>query len=151
MLTAIIVIVLMSTVAILIMDMSGKLVKETTSQYQSEQAALYANSFTEYAIMAVTANNRAVNCLNTITSNIGPNPADGRGYNITVTISYIGDNATLGGAVGCTNILSAAVTTASTPLSIIVDVYVRYKELDHQAGSVNAPFTTFHRRTIQKI
>ena len=56
MITAIVVIVLMASVAVFIMNLSGKMVKETTTQYQREQAILLSKSYTEYAVMAVTAN-----------------------------------------------------------------------------------------------
>ena len=146
-LTAIFVIVLMATVAILVLNISGKLVKETTAQYQNEQAALYANSYTEYAILAVTGNDRTVNCLSTINSSIGTSPATGNGYNIRTHISYIGAAAEVG---TCANTLSSTVTTAKTPLTIIVDAYVDYKEPDHH-DSANAPWITYHKRTVQKI
>ncbi|WP_373033151.1 type II secretion system protein [Sulfurovum sp.] len=148
-LTAIFVIVLMATVAILVLNISGKLVKETTAQYQNEQAALYANSYTEYAILAVTGNDRTVNCLSTINSTIG-NPTIGNGYRIRTHIAYIGTAAEVGNCA-TTRKLSEAVTTVKTPLTIIVDAYVDYKEPDHHGGSTNAPWITYHKRTVQKI
>jgi len=147
--TAIIVIILMSTVAMLVVSTSGKMVKETTAQFQKEQAALYANSFTEYAILAVTGNDRSVDCLQTINSTIGT-PAAGNGFQVRTHISYI-----VNGTVDISNcdgirILSSSVTTADTPMTIIVDAYVDYKEPDHY-DSANAPWMTYHKRTVQKI
>ena len=148
MVTAIVVIVLMATVAMLVMSMSGKMVKETTAQYQEEQANLLAKSYTEYAVMAVTANNRTVNCLTTITGNTDPTATatdPKNGYLISVNISYIGIATTLS---SCTaGALDNAVVTPSTPLTIIVDAYVYYKDLDNPTG----PNMTYHRRTVQKI
>lgn len=146
--TSIVVIVLMATVAILITSMSSKLVKETTAQYQNEQAALYANSYTEYAILAVTGNDRSVNCLSTINSTIGA-PTTGNGYRVRTHISYIGTAAEIGNCA-TTRKLSEAVTTLNTPLTIIVDAYIDYKEPDHH-DSTNAPWITYHKRTVQKI
>ena len=137
--TAIVVIILMSTVAILIMSVSGKIVKETTAQYQREQAILLANSYTEYAVMAVTANDRAVNCLRTINGTID-------GYSARIHISYIGTTATIG-SCAATRQLSTSITTSSTPLTIIVDAYIDYEDLDNSDG----PDMTYHKRTIQKI
>ena len=148
-LTAIFVIVLMATVAILVLNISGKLVKETTAQYQNEQAALYANSYTEYAILAVTGNDRSVNCLSTINSTIGTSPTTGNGYRIRTHIAYIGTAAEVGSCAAIRK-LSEAVITAKTPLTIIVDAYVDYKEPDHH-DSANAPWITYHKRTVQKI
>ena len=150
MVTAIVVIVLMATVAILVMSISGKIVKETTAQYQEEQAALLANSYTEYAVMAVTANDRntTAKCLITIKGTTGDaTTADPKnGYRIRTHISYIGTNAMVGSCTA-TRILSSTVATSSTPLTIIVDAYVDYKDLDNSAG----PNMTYHRRTVQKI
>ena len=138
--TAIVVIILMSTVAMLIMSVSGKTVKETTAQYQREQAIILANSYTEYAVLAVTANDRTTtNCLSTIEGTYG-------GYNARIHIAYIGDAATIG-SCAATRQLSTSVTTSVTPLTIIVDAYIDYEDLDNPDGQD----MTYHKRTIQKI
>ena len=147
MLTAIFIIVLMATVAAFIVNLSGKMVKGTTAQFQHEQSVLLAKSYTEYAIMAVTANeHNSSNCLNTITGGYGD---DGNGndlYTINVDISYIGDTNL---HANC-NTLSNGVLTPKSPLNIIIDVSVSYKDLDHPAGT-SAPDITYHRRSLQKI
>ncbi len=145
MITAIFVIVLMATVAIMIMSTSGKMIQETTAQFQREQSVLLAKSYTEYAIMAVMANeHNTSNCLNTITGNFGG--ADG--YDITVQISYIG-SADLHANCILANATSNAVTTPKSPLNIIIDVFVSYSTIDHPG--VNPPDITYHRRSLQKI
>ena len=138
MLTAIFIIVLMATVAAFIVNLSGKIVKETTVQFQREQSALLAKSYTEYAIMAVTANeHNSTTCLNSITGTYGI-------YNIQANISYIGNN--LDGS--CARILNVnPIITPKSPLNIIVDVFVSYKDLDHP-DDLNM---TYHRRSLQKI
>lgn len=146
-LTALFIIVLMATVAMLVMNMTGKMVKETTTQYQREQAALLAKSYTEYTIMAVTANDRtAGNCLSDIDGTVGADPANGNGYRIRARIAYIGHNAEVG-ACPTTRVFSASVNEDNSPLNIIVDVYVEYKEADN----TSAPWVTYHKRTLQKI
>ncbi len=147
MITAIFTIVIMATVSIFVMSLSGKIVKATTTQFQHEQAQLYAISYTEYAILAVTGNNRASNCLQTITGTIG-SPSAGNGYNIRTHIAYIGNNAIVGTcASGVRQLNATTINTDSTPLTIIVDVYVDYKDPDNTSGSD----LTVHRRTVQKI
>jgi len=149
MLTAIIVIVLMATVAMLIISLSGKMVKETTTQFQREQAALLAKSYTEYAVMAATANDRnTTDCLSDINATIG-SPATGNGYRIRTGIAYIGHAGEVN-SCAATRIFSNIVTTPRSPLNVIVDVYVEYKEPDHP-DSTNAPWITYHKRTLQKI
>ncbi|PHS41703.1 MAG: hypothetical protein COB07_01260 [Sulfurovum sp.] len=161
MLTAIFIIILMSVVAGFIMNLSGKMVKGTSSQFLREQSVLLAKSYTEYAILAVTANeHNTSNCLNNITGGYGD---DGNGnyiYNIDVNISYIGNTVTdpiTGLAIAslqgqCARELNLATLaiTEKSPLNIIVDVFVRYKQLDHPDGT-NAPDITYHRRSLQKI
>ena len=148
MITAIFVIVLMATVAAFIMNLSGKMVKETTAQFQREQSVLLAKSYTEYAIMAVTANDHnSSNCLNTITGGYGDDGSGNDIYSIKVDISYIGNNLD----TTCARKLNtSAIITPKSPLNIIVDVFVSYKELDHPLGA-SAPDITYHRRSLQKI
>ena len=142
MLTAIVIIVLMATVAAFIMNLSGKMVKTTTVQFQREQAVLLAKSYTEYAVMAVTANeHNSTNCLNTITGSYG-------NYNVQVDISYIGNN--LDGS--CDRVFNRdyTVETIDTPksqLNIILDVFVDYPDIDNP----NPVNLTYHRRSLQKI
>lgn len=134
---AIVVIVLMATVALLIMTMSGKMVKTTTAQYQREQAVLYAKSYTEYAIMGVMANDRnTTTCLNNINATVD-------NYTIKTIISYIGNVE----VSSCTNVVSNAIVTPGSPLNIIVDVFVSYPDADHP-DDLNM---TYHRRSLQKI
>ena len=148
MLIAIVVIVLMATVAMLVLSLSGKMVKETTAQYQREQAMLLAKSYIEYTIMAVSANDRNVSCLSDIDGSFGsdPNMPD---YRVRVRVSYIGNYSTVG---HCSHvrILSSGVTNEKSPLHVIIDVYVEYRDPDHPNIS-SAPWITYHRRTLQKI
>ncbi len=147
MITAIFVIVIMATVAMLVTNLSSKSVKATTSQYQRAQAMLYAKSYTEFAILAVTAHDRTTNCVQTIKGSIG-NINQG-GYAIRTHIAYIANNAILGTCAGGVRQLNSTtvITTDSTPLTLIVDAYVDYKDPDNTA----APLLTVHRRTVQKI
>jgi type II secretory pathway pseudopilin PulG len=144
-LTAIVIIVLMATVSMFVMSLSGKIVKSTTAQFQREQAELYAKSYTEYAVLAVTGNDRSSNCLQTINGTIG-SPTTGNGYRIRTHIAYIGPSSEIGSCAS-TRQLSTNVTTPETPLSIIIDAYVDYKDPDNTSG----PWLTVHRRSIQKI
>ena len=149
MITAIFVIVIMASVAAFVLNLSGKVVKSTTTQYQHEQAELYAKSYTEYAILAVTGHDRAGGCLKDITGHIG-HPSTGDGYQIHTRIAYIVNGTIIPfNNTNCssTRLLSTGVTETSTPMSILVDVYVDYKDPDNPSG----PWLTVHRRSIQKI
>ncbi len=167
MLTAIVVIVLMAGITALVMSLSGKIVSETTSQYRKEQAMLLAKSYTEYAILAIQGHDMQTNeCLRTITGIINATQFDtangggannGEGYRITVSLRYAGLPTT----ITCPNArrldLNANRST-STDVAVMVDVNVRYRDLDTvgntlaNGGSVaDAPWVNYNRRTLQKL
>ena len=157
MITAIIMIVLMASVAIFVMNLSGKIVKETTVQFQKEQSILYAKSYTEYAIM--TAGSR--NCINQITAFIGNNVASvnqGDGYSIQVDIQYIGNE--LAADPSCTTLGGAITEPTSRGAIMLIDVYVKYRDRDtvnafiaggNVVNAINLPWVTYHRRTLQRL
>jgi len=151
--TAIFLILLMASVAAFVMNLSGKMVQETTSQYQKEQAVLLAKSYTELAIMSVMSNDRTTTCISNINAtDIVPQGATAgvaQGYNVRTRIAFIGP-ATDISSCDNTRELGNPVTVSSDNLNIIVDVYVEYKDINHPNPSV-APFITYHRRTLQKI
>ncbi len=138
MVTAVFLIVIMSAIGIFVMNLSGKIIKTTTAQFQDAQAQLYAKSYTEFAILAVTGHDRGTNCVETITGTIG-------GYSIRTHIAYIGPNSEVANCSG-TRQLNNSVSTVSTPLTIIIDAYVDYDDLDNSNQTLTA-----HRRTVQKI
>ncbi len=153
MLVAIFVIMLLSLVASYIFFASNSTTKAGTIQYQGDQAKLYARSFTEYAILAASGNDRTMpgNCISTITSNIGNNPANGQGYQITVNLTYIGNQKYI---QFCTNKAAVLSNSDTDTLSVIVDVYVRYKDYQRVSASTtpaSVPWITYHRRSLQKL
>lgn len=153
--TAIFIIVIMATVTALVMGTAGKIVHETTAQYQKEQAVLLAKSYTEYAIMTVMSNDRIApsNCIRDIDADIDDSPDDGKGYRVRTRIAFIGSAAEVA-SCAATRTFSNAVLTAESPLNIIVDVYVEYKDINHPelaTTPANVPWIIYHRRTLQKI
>ncbi len=150
MITAIFVIMIMASVGAFVMNLSGKMVQETTTQYRREQAILYAKSYTEYAILAATARN----CIRNIKGVVGGNNAQarqGQGYYIVLRVRYLGGNSTC----------SATNRIGTTPLTdpdtvILVDTYVHYRDPESPAAVAGAawsadPGFVFHRRTIQRL
>ena len=161
MITAIFVIVIMATVTSLIMNLTGKTVKETTQQYQKEQAQLLARSYTELAILQVLDYNRTTtpNCLQSITDHFGEAGDDG--YDISINIKYIGNDSLLDGCaqtilsdgtVGTASAGNATWTSNSIgidkTISLIIDTYITYKDFDDPTTNRKI---TFHRRTLQKL
>ena len=147
-LTAIFIMMIMAAVGVIVMGLSGKVVKETTEQYQREQAMLLSKSYTEYAIMAVMANDRnsTGSCLQTINSdNVIVNEANG-GYQVRVQIAYISNGSGVISSCPTTTRLTDAVTTPESTLNIIIDAYVKYHDFDSPSQ-----WRTYHKRTLQKI
>ena len=154
MITAIFVILLMASVSILILDLSAKTVKATTTQYKHEQAILYAKSYTELAIMYATANDAAAGttCAENINGTVGLDVDNGDGYDIQTRMSYIG-NGLVCSNTRILNDQTNPITTANQ-LHVIIDVYVRYRDPEVIAAwgtNVGAPWITYHRRTLQKL
>jgi type II secretory pathway pseudopilin PulG len=169
MITAIFVIIIMATVAVLVFNLSEKTIKGTSIQFRTEQAAILARSYTELAVLAVMNYNRQTatppDCVETIDGVVnsiipGAAPAattsstNGGGYDIQTHIYYLGDN------LPCTTSRILDSNPIDTPYgptgspdelaAIIVDVYVRYKDPGSDDPST-APWITYHRRTLQKI
>ncbi|MCF6244243.1 MAG: type II secretion system protein [Sulfurovum sp.] len=153
MITAIFVILLIATMGAFIMNLSGKMIQGTTSQYRKEQAILYAKSYTEFAVMAATSQP----CVKKITARLDGSQTEvkkGQGYFVDVRIKYIGTNST------CPNpnkIRRGTITdTRAIDNVILIDTYVRYRNPE-SIGAKNAlpwsvdPGITYHRRTLQRL
>lgn len=152
MMMAISVIVMMSTLSILVMSLSAKMIQNTTAQYQREQAILLAKSYTEFAIMSVMSNQRTVQCIDTITGVVGSAGADtnGQGYRVRIQIGYIGRNADNNLAL-CSRVINNAVSASTrSKLNVIIDVYIDYKDINNP-DIPHSQWLTYHRRTLQKI
>ena len=151
MVTAIFVIFIMSSLTALIMNVTGKTVKSTTTQYQKEQAMLLARSYTELAVLYVIHYDRVSNndCLKQINGEFGdPNNK----YIVRVDISYIG-NSNSKILPNCSKNITPAwnttnLTSFNSSISLIIDTYISYKDFDDLTSDRNV---TFHRRTVQVI
>jgi len=157
MVTAIFVIFIMASLTALIMNVTSKTVKTTTQQYQKEQASLLARSYTELAMLYAINYDRVSN--NNCIENINATFGDASNlYTIKTHMQYIGNSQLL---PNCgTNI--TPIWNVSNPvgfdsaLSIVIDVYVTYKDFDDPSalsvalGGLDRNIT-FHRRTVQKL
>ena len=149
MITAIFVIVIMATVTALIMNVTGKTIKETTQQYQKEQAMLLARSYTEQALMYALNYDRQTNgnCINDINATFGDGVSS-QIYTIETRLRYISNSTQL--PLAC-NIIERwaddGTSGFNATVSVIIDVYVHYTDFD---DALNRPIT-YHRRTLQKL
>jgi type II secretory pathway pseudopilin PulG len=159
-LTAIFVMVLLSTVGALISSLAGKTVKETTFQYRKEQAILLAKSYTELAIMAATANDAqaaGTDCIEGISGDVGNDPSIGEGYRIQADISYIGANLVctdVNGIAGIDGTVERDDNIPLTSLYALIDITVSYRDfdaVDSATIATNLPWITYHRRTLQRL
>ncbi len=138
-LTAIIFIVLLSTIGVLALSLSSQNVKQTSDAYLKTQAELLAISATEYAVMAMTAHeiNATNGCLNTIDATY-PNATNPM-FNIRVDIRYFGN----GLPIGCDTMADNVINSDSN-VTAQVDTYVT-----SATGIASEPIR-FHRRTLQR-
>ena len=170
MLLAIGVIVVVATVSMLVLNLSGKIVKNTTVQYRQEQAILLAKSYTELAVMTVlnydrNASDDCVENVNGVINNLipghsapsGVSSTNGGGYDVQTRIYYIGNDLPCSssrilnsGYIITTDYADGNASANGAVAAVIVDVFVRYKDPD-VADPVHSPWITYHHRTIQKI
>lgn len=151
MVTAIFVILILATIGAFIMNLSGKMVQETTAQYRKEQAILWAKSYTEFAIMTAASEP----CVRNITANVDGNNNQvkaGQGYRVEVRVRYLGQNSVCANRIGSGNIT----TLRAQNNIILIDTYVRYRD-PASIGAQNSlawsadPGITYHRRTLQRL
>jgi hypothetical protein len=153
MITAIFVILILATIGAFIMNLSGKIVQETTAQYRKEQAILWAKSYTEFAIMTAASEP----CVKKITANVDGTQAEvkaGQGYFVDVRVHYIGQNS------ACINNVEIGLGNIQDPSAvdniILIDTYVRYRDPDSIGARKKLawskdPGITYHRRTLQRL
>jgi type II secretory pathway pseudopilin PulG len=156
--TAIVTIVIIASLFALVSSLAGKITKETTAQYRKEQAMLLAKSYTEFALLAIQGHDTLRNgCLNTIVGDIDttafnqsfPGAArNGAGYRTRVNLRYIGIDCSTTPPTIAPYIGASTATSAG----VIVDVVVRYKEIDHaNPSTAEVPWMSYGRRTLQKL
>ena len=138
--TAIMFIVLVATIAALALSLSSTSSKQTTDLYLREQAELLLQSGTEFALLAISGHDidATGTCINTM--DIQYPTVAAPLFDISITLSYMGSGLP---AAGCTNILSNTVVTPESNVTVIIDTIVT----DH---SLSTEPIRLHRRTIQK-
>ena len=133
--TAIFLLVLISTLMAIMLSLSSQTLKQTGDIYLQEQAKLLARSATEYALLAISAHKRDANhkCVENINMHY-PNPS----FDVNVSIYYIGKNLPCDNS----NILDNNISTKESNVTVIVDTFVT--SLDSLED------IRYHKRTIQK-
>ncbi len=140
--TAIIILVVVSSLMAMMISLSSVSAKNTTDIYLKEEAELLLRSATEYALLAISAHDNSVDCIQKINITYPVAPPEYT-HEANITISYLGTNLPAScGAVGDDNNLS----TPESNLTIIMDTVVSVNQAYTQ---INEPIR-LHRRTIQK-
>lgn len=135
--TAIIILVVMSTLMVLMLSLATQTAKQTGDIYLKEQTQLLARSATEFALLAISGHERnaTTKCVENIYMRY---PKENPRYDINVSIYYIGNN------LPCNNshILANNIATADSNGTVIIDTVVTNQSSDEPIR--------YHRRTIQK-
>jgi type II secretory pathway pseudopilin PulG len=135
--TAIILLVLIATVAVMILSLAATSSKKATDDYLRVQAEMLARSATEFAIMRVQGYDRSGgNCLENLDINASP-------FDVNVTINYLFKD---GKPANCDdkNVFASDLSDSDLNGTVIMDVVVTT-----QSGVTTEPIR-IHRRTLQK-
>lgn len=139
--TAIIILVVVSTLMTLMMSLSATSVKQTTDLYFKEQAELLARSAVEYAVLAISGHENNVSCIENI--NITYPDDTTPTHEMNISMYYIYDQGT---TPICSHILATGIDTNVSNLTTMIDVTVSV----NQANTGLTEPIVIHRRTIQK-
>ena len=137
--TAILLILLISTIALLSLSLSSLTTKQTSDIYLREQAELLLQSATEYALLAISGRDIATNgCINTINAQY-PQAGANALFDINISLSYLGN-----GLPNTCNRLDNNVSNLDSNVTVMIDTVVT------SANSVSTEPIRLHRRTLQK-
>ena len=136
-LSAVVMLVLVSTILALALSMSTLTGRQTEDLYMREQAQILAKGATEFALLAISGHDNTADCIERIDLTY---PADDPVFDINVSLRYLGRGLPCNGSA----ILSNAVATAESNMTVVVDTRVQYKD------PTTAETVIYHRRTLQK-
>lgn len=141
MITAIIFMVLVATIGALALSLASATVKQTSDVYLKEQAELLAQSSTEYALLAISAHDFSVNCLNSISANYKPDGVTTL-FDIQISLYYLGSSLPTNCSTLSSNLNNIA--TNDSNRTVLIDTVVS------SAIGVSTEPIRLHRRTLQK-
>ncbi len=143
--TAIIILVVVSTLMTLMISLSATSVKQTTDIFYKEQAELLARSAVEYGLLAISGHENNVSCVENI--NITYPSASTPTHEANLTMYYIFDKvATPVVACDANHTLATNIETNKSNLTVLIDVIVSVRQ---DVTGISEPIV-IHRRTLQK-
>jgi hypothetical protein len=135
--TAIIILVIVSTLMTLMISLSSTSVKQTSDIYFKEQAELLARSVVEYGLLAISGHENNTSCIENI------NVTYQNAYEANLTFYYL----YAGAAVPiCNHVLASGISTEESNMTTIIDVRVAVRQ---DTTGITEPIV-IQRRTIQK-
>lgn len=139
MISAIIVILVISTIMALSIAFTAETSKRTLDIYLYEQAALYSKSAAELALLHI-AKNGCTNSINTTFDDENGNPM----YDANITMRYIFTGTVINGATACTDYFN--ISTPEQNGSVMMDITISIND-----PSITPEPISYFRRTIQKL
>jgi len=134
--TAIFLLILMSSLMAVMLTLSSQTLKQTGNIYLQEEAKLLARSATEYALLAISAHKMDTKhkCVENINMHYPVYPS----FDVNVSIYYIGKN------LPCdkSHILDNNISTKESNVTVIVDTFVTSSDTQENIS--------YYKRTIQK-
>ena len=138
-LTAIIFLVLVSTISILSLTLSSQSAKQTSDSFLYLQGEVLAKSSTEYALLAISGHDFNSSCLEQINIKYPSNDSNYT-HEINISISYIGNSL----PCNSSHILDNNISTDESNRTVIIDTLVKSNP------ALSSEPIRIHRRTIQK-
>jgi len=143
--TAIIVLVVVSTLMTLMISLSTTSVKQTTDLYFKEEAELLARSAVEFGLLAISGHENNSSCVEHI--NISYPSSAYPTHEANLTLYYIYDKRQLPlPTCGASHILATNIETNNSNLTTMIDVRVSVRQ---DITGITEPIV-IQRRTIQK-
>ncbi len=142
--TAIIILVVVSTLMTLMISLSATSVKQTTDIFYKEQAELLARSAVEYGLLAISGHENNVSCVENI--NITYPDASTPTHEANLTMYYIFDKTTPVVNCDANHTLATNIETNKSNLTVMIDVRVSVRQ---DVTGITEPIV-IHRRTLQK-
>jgi hypothetical protein len=139
--TAIIILVVVSTLMTLMISLSTSSVKQTTDLYFKEQAELLARSAVEYGLLAISGHENNVSCIENINITYG----NTHEANLTLYYIYAKSYTTLP-TCSSAHVLATNIDTNKSNLTTMIDVRV---SVNQATTGISEPIV-IQRRTIQK-
>jgi len=140
---AIIVLVIVSSLAAFMVSLSSTSAKITSDVYLKEQAELLMQSATEYSILAALGHDNQNSCLENI--NITYPNSSNPIFDINISLWYIFDSSTAS-SINCSHILFSNLNDSNSSFTMIIDTSVSSSPYLQLSEPIK-----LHRRTVQKL